>query len=373
MNLFSFFSQIQVPWSPNKSVSPDIPFNLEKGDSPLLIVLFIILVSLLCLQALVYLGYLLYKKMKFKQICSVSGFNGQEVGVFQDFIRRFHYPNPLMLLVRRSYFDGFINQIAHYYSATRLSEKELLKESSFLSSIRKKLKFIHNFKAKALVSSRAFPRNFPMQLMFRDESVNYTFTFTTKVYRNFEFFMVIEPPDDKEMETYILRKPRATFEVEVIRENDSAYFFNTYLVRPSLIFEKKWLIQHSQKLIEGDSQKSIKLILNILCEKKEGDELDEEQEKLMEVQELGGTITLLTKSAITFFLDQEVNIFEGTCVLMNFDLLGNPTSFQGTVEKVYEKGGHRMFKVPLKGLDENTKLSITKFLYKAKSESEQES
>jgi hypothetical protein len=341
-----------------------IPFKLSGGDNPLLVFLLIGLMGVIALNVLFYIAYQLYKAMKFTKICNKVGLIGDEIGALRSFIARFHYPNPIFLLVRKSYFDGFMNQVAHVVYTSKAAEKEIFVESQFFAKIREKLGFSHSYGEKKLISSRALLKNFPLQVHFRDNNLDYTFTFQAKIIENYEFFLVIEPPDDEDMRKFILRKPKAPLDVQFIRENDSEYFFNSYLVRSSSIYEQKWVIQHSAQLLKGDSQKAIHINLSILCG----------GFKEFDVKECIGKIVLLTKKEISFLIEgdegENVKLAKGDTVLMAFDLLGTPVNFQGTIESITDRGGKDHFKMPLKGLSEDSQLLITKFLYQKKAEEE---
>lgn len=350
-----------APAVSDKSFS--IPFRLAGGDNPALVFVMIGLFCLLILNILFYIGFQMFKAYKFGKICDQVGLESQEVGTIKSFITRFHYPNPLFLLVRRSYFDGFMNQVAHYFYTSRMGEKELYIESQGFAKVREKLGFAHSYDEKVLQSSRGLLKNFAIQVHFRDKNLDYTFTFSAKIVENYEFFLLIEPPEDEDMRKFILRKPKAPFDIQFVRENDSEYFFNSYLIRPSTIFDTRWLIQHSSRLIKGDPQKAIHITLSILC--------GGVQE--FDVKESEGQITLLTKKEVHFRIDdQESSLTKGTTVLMSFDLLGTPISFHGSIAKILGKGGKQLFIMPLKGVDEGTKLLITRFLQQQKAEEEKE-
>lgn len=337
-----------------------IPFQLSGGDNPLLVFIFIGILGLIGLNVLFYIGFQIFKSYKFTKICENAGLESDEIGSLRSYIARFHYPNPLFLLIKRSYFDGFMNQVAHVVYTSRSSEKENFIESQFFASIRAKLGFEHDFGEKQLTSSRALLRNFPMQVHFRDNNLDYTFTFQTKIIENYEFFLVVEPPDDEDMRKFIIRKAKAPLDIQFVRDNDSEYFFNTYLVRSSTIYDKKWVIQHSSQLIKGDPQKANHINLSVLC--------GGFQE--FEVKESQGKIVLLTKKEVRFLVEEDLNLPKGATILMTFDLMGTPVSFQGTVEKVTDRGGKKQFKMPLKGLTEDMRLLITKFLYQQKAQEE---
>lgn len=326
--------------------------NYEGGTNPLLVFLLIALCIFAGIVLVIYFLWNLYKKFKFTKICQNTNLTGEEIGVLKSFITRFEIAQPLLILIRRNYFDNLSSLVAHHYGHKEISEDDLLYEMEIFNTIRKKLGLTHSFKKKYINSSRALPVNLPIVVTYFDKSTDNKLVFNSSVIANDDLFLSIAPPKDEELLKHLRETKKPQLEISFIRERDAEYHFESTIYRFLKTPEELFHLQHADRITRGNVQKPLEIPASIIYHSKDG------------VEEHEAIVELLDSHFCTFYLkDQEIHLHKTAGALINMTVKDKNLALQSTITRLVKRGERLFHRAELKNLNENVSRFLLQFAF----------
>jgi len=323
------------------------------GASPIVLYLLIGFAVLAMIAASVVFVLSRYKFVEFEHICQRARLTREEVGFLKDFLGRFHIDKQIEPLTDIRYFDAFVNRVAHHYESAHLSEEDLLREMTELRSIRTKLGLTHDFKDKPLKTSRAIPEGHPLSITYHDSETNNSFSFSSTVIHNNDFFLGIEPPP-ADISTYVFNHDKPAIQVSFARTIDAEYVFDSVVVRPVNHPETMWYVRHAKRLIRGETQKMLLIPATIMFTK---------ENHTHEFEEFAITIKTLNNRDVTFTLRDPTDTLEpDTGILLNFEAEGKSFAWGGLITDTIHHHTELVYRAEFRSVPDEDNLIMLKFL-----------
>ncbi len=299
-----------------------------------------------------YFLWLYYGWLKFNQICTSSKLSGEEVGALRSWVRLFKVKRPIDLFTHLPKFDEFVSKIAHECEFRSMSEEEGRSLSTVFSSIRGKLNFGHAFQAGKVLSSRALPVDYKVNISFKDQS-GVAVSFASQVVASEELFLTIAPPPSRDIEKQILSIKKAAIEINFTRNKDAEYNFLSNMI---YIEEKTryWRVRHSDRLMSNPLPPTVHIPGTILYT------VDEGSDKTLEERV---TIKLLYNQGCTFLAQLVPHpLPDDSQVVINFKVEGRLLSCQGMITHSKSWKGSLVYTMVFEHVPEETKALLLKSL-----------
>lgn len=341
--------------------------NYGGQTSPVMGIVFAILLAIMFLGPIVYYLWLFYYTViRFKQLCKENGLTSTEIDLLNSYIHLFQIKDKTAILEKRSAFDDLSQQAGLTF--TREDAREILKEDArALYLIRKKLRFRHGFNGSKILSSRSIPKGHSVTILHFDESAKRYTVFETQISERREFLFEIKGPI-LAISMQILHEENPPLEVRFKSNNGKMYRFDTLLQFATIPPENIWYLQHSRKIHEIESIKSIAI---------EATALYSSDKESSDVEDLQIIITYLDYRRLHFKTVKEALIKQNGFVVCNFLLGDKEVSCQGVINEVSIQEGSPEYIIYLKEQSEkNLQLFIAfmispmKFLLHKKVEAE---
>lgn len=316
--------------------------DYEGGTSPLLIFVFFGLVILSIIACFLYLAWIIYKTVKFSSVCKTAGLNGEEAGLIKSFIKRFQIASPLFIVLKRSYLDNFVNQIAHHFGNSEISNEDLFHEIQLFNSIREKLQLRHKFTTKKIHSSRALQKALPLVIRYTDKSTQIEQIFASYVEENNDLFLGIRPPEDEELAKNIEETLKAQLSISFVREGDAEYHFDSIVYKSIKQPKTLFYVQHSNHIIKGHQQKPLEIPASVLSH------IDDQ------VLEYNAEIDTINTQTCVFVLEnQNVLLKKEQSVLINVTILEKALAIQASIKRLVKRGEIIYHHAEIKSLSED--------------------
>lgn len=326
--------------------------NYEGGTNPLLIFIFIGIIILSIIAALLYVAWLIFKAVKFSMVCKNAGLSGEESGLIKSFLKRFQIKSSLFIVLKRSYLDNFVNQIAHHFGNTEISNEDLIYEIQLFNSIREKLNLLHKFTTKNIRSSRALPNGLPLVIRYTDKITKIEQIFASYVEDNNDLFLGIQPPDDEDLSKSLEETKKAQLSISFVREGDAEYHFDSIIYKCLKQTKTVFYIQHSNHITKGHQQKPLELPASVLSH------IDDQ------VLEYNAKIDAINTQTCVFILEnQSIILKKEQSILINVVILEKPLALQASIKRLVKRGEILYHHADIKSLAEDKKQLLFQFAF----------